>query len=206
MKPSKFTPDQLKAKLLARTDIQESGCWMWTGGILKNDGFGQLRLTSTCAVLAHRLSYELHNKPIPKGKYLIHTCGHRLCINPDHLRIADKKDFSSGIIPRKPRALTEDQAKEIIRLRKSGMRLSHIAGQFNIPYCIVASVMHGKTWKHLREPSPKPRISMADAVRNAVGKAKPTTVMGLDPAFSSTDKTMIVSAEVMAEGIKFKEA
>jgi len=170
MKLKDFTTDQLKAKLLAKTDIQESGCWIWTGGILKNGGFGQLRLTATCAILAHKLSYIAHKHPVPNGKYLIHTCKHRTCINPDHLRMANKNDFASGVIPRKPRSLTEDQAKEIIRLRNTGMRLTHIAEQFNLPYYLVAAVMHGKTWKHLREPSPKPRISMADAVRTATKK------------------------------------
>jgi len=80
MKLKDFTNDQLKAKLLAKTDIQESGCWIWTGSNAtgrSGQPYGQLRLSRTCAILAHRISFHAFKGPIPKGHYIAHTCGNK---------------------------------------------------------------------------------------------------------------------------------
>jgi hypothetical protein len=60
-----------------------SGCWIWLGNIKKN-GYGSLTVGEK-NLYAHRLSYEISNGPIPKGKVLDHKCRVRCCCNPDHL-------------------------------------------------------------------------------------------------------------------------
>src|SRR5919108_4372047 len=64
--------------------VDGSGCWLWTGFIMRN-GYGRLTNRLGRTALAHRLMYEETIGPIPKGMDLDHLCRVRRCINPDHL-------------------------------------------------------------------------------------------------------------------------
>lgn len=66
-----------------------SGCWLWFGPV-NNQGYGDIGFYDEAAGksirrLAHRLSYELHEGPIPKGLELDHKCRVACCVNPKHL-------------------------------------------------------------------------------------------------------------------------
>lgn len=66
-------------------ESKESGCWIWTGHKYPN-GYGAIKAFGKM-VLAHRLSYELHNGPIPDDLHILHSCDVRSCVNPSHLRV-----------------------------------------------------------------------------------------------------------------------
>lgn len=68
-----------------------SGCWLWVGGT-NGKGYGQLWIDGEPSIMAHRLSWELHNGPIPKGMLVCHKCDTPPCVNPDHLFIGTDKD------------------------------------------------------------------------------------------------------------------
>lgn len=66
-------------------------CWLWTASVLKKrGGYGQFNDGSTM-VRAHRFSWELAHGPIPTGLDIDHVCRVRRCVNPDHLRLATRK-------------------------------------------------------------------------------------------------------------------
>lgn len=57
-------------------------CWLWTAGTAQ--GYGRFGVGQE-NILAHRLSYEWANGPIPAGLELDHLCRVRACVNPAHL-------------------------------------------------------------------------------------------------------------------------
>ena len=73
--------------------IQENGCWDWVGTKTRF-GYGLARLgpRNTPLRQAHRMMYERHKGPIPKGLVIDHLCRNTSCVNPDHLEAVTQKE------------------------------------------------------------------------------------------------------------------
>jgi hypothetical protein len=62
----------------------ETPCWIWNR-IIDDSGYGRCLFRGRPTAKAHRVVYELHRGPIPKGRVLDHLCAMPACVNPDHL-------------------------------------------------------------------------------------------------------------------------
>lgn len=67
---------------------KSSDCWVWTGATFW-DGYGTFIIKKR-QYRAHRLAYEWTNGEIPEGLLVDHRCHNRRCVNPDHLRLANR--------------------------------------------------------------------------------------------------------------------
>lgn len=60
-----------------------AGCWLWKRS-LRTHGYGCM-LKDGKLRSAHKLSYELFKGPVPRSKFILHTCDIPRCVNPKHL-------------------------------------------------------------------------------------------------------------------------
>ncbi len=137
----------------------ESGCWMWTGCTFSN-GYGRVRLKRNRTVVAHRLSWELTNGPIPEGMFACHKCDVRACVNPNHIFLGTDADNVRDCIEKCRRAdlsgskhpmakLSEADIQIIRERRKAGEQLKQIAPDFGVTKQMICCITTGKNWTHV---------------------------------------------------------
>jgi len=144
--------DRFKSKY--RIDV--SGCWIWTGTILKS-GYGRLKNLDGKQMPAHRISYEIHHGPIPSGKLVMHSCDQRACVCPTHLQLGSHADNMADM-KRKLRGpmgdrntnakLDADKVREIRGLFGK-VSIDEIAGAYHVTPAAVCMAICRYTWRHV---------------------------------------------------------
>lgn len=157
MKKSAPVEQRLWAKV-EKTDT----CWLWRG-LKFRSGYGRIGRNGK-SVHTHRVSWELHNGPIPDGLFVCHKCDVPLCVNPAHLFLGTPLDNMRDMYkkgrsrPRRPlngkhrgegnpRAkLTQEKVAEIRRLLSAGQRPAVIAPAFGVAATTIYNIRAGETW------------------------------------------------------------
>ena len=79
------------------------GCWQWTGSTTRM-GYGQFSVMTLGEgrqmIPAHRYAWEQASGAIPDGVDVLHLCGNRICVRPDHLALRDPGETSRLPTPR----------------------------------------------------------------------------------------------------------
>ena len=141
--------------------LKSDNCWLWRAGKTAN-GYGEIRVLLDGRwkhMVANRVSWELHNGPIPAGLWVLHKCDVRHCVNPGHLYLGRAKDNTADMMKRgrhnpvkgerNPRSVVND---EIVRqIRSDGRSCSKIARDIGICRQAIAKIKSGRTWAHVKE-------------------------------------------------------
>ena len=137
----------------------DTPCWLWTASTA-GDGYGFLCVRDR-SVKAHRLSWMIHNGPIPQDLDVLHTCDNKRCVNPEHLRLGDDKQNSQDMELRGIRVrgkdihtakLTDEIVREIRRKFDSGITQKELIKEYKMSNGQISKICRRKNWLHVEEP------------------------------------------------------
>ena len=126
------------------------GCWIWSSAT-NTFGYGKFELDYKM-VSAHRIAYELAKGPIPKGKYICHTCDNRRCVNPEHLYPGTAFQNAQDRINRghqsngSKRRLTKTQVVELRLLASAGVPFENLCKRFDRELKTISCIVNGHSY------------------------------------------------------------
>lgn len=132
-------------------------CWLWTAA-KDQKGYGKLQVGTMKRpryVVASRLSWEIHEGPIPPGIFVLHRCDEPSCVRPDHLFLGRAADNAADKVrkgrqtkgSRNPSAkLTEAQVAEIKAMDWGITSQAAVARRYGVSHVAIWKIVNGKTW------------------------------------------------------------
>ncbi len=137
-----------------------SGCWLWVGG-RRGRGYGGFYWYEDgkrCTDKAHRVSWRLHKGAIPEGKFVLHHCDNKMCVNPDHLYLGVHQDNIRDAVNRgqwkphfgKANGMSRLNERAIRDIRSGRLSNSQFAEWYGVNRMTVWQIATGKTWRHVK--------------------------------------------------------
>lgn len=133
------------------------GCWLWTG--CKNErGYGLTNVGRVKNQRVHRLVYQLRHGPLPSTVFCLHKCDVRNCVNPDHIFLGSYKENGADMKAKgrstrgtkNSRAkLTEDDVRELRRLREEGWTAKRLSQRFGVALSTCVEIWRRVRWAHV---------------------------------------------------------
>lgn len=133
-------------------EIEESGCWLWTGGTRANSKgvlYPRHWTDDKKSMGAHRFSFELVHGAIPKGMYVCHKCDTPLCVNPHHLFLGTHNDNMRDMVMKKrsfvgrgenKKGLSKLTNKQAEQIRNMDISQSKIAALFGVSQTTIGRI------------------------------------------------------------------
>lgn len=134
-----------------------SNCWVFES----NHGGGNYGMLGRKEgdILAHRLSWELHNGPIPLGLKVLHKCDNTRCVNPDHLFLGTLQDNMNDMVSKgrsrkgekHPSAKLNGSQVSRIRLMYDTGKYSQqkLAVKYGVNQTLISAIVRKSIWKHV---------------------------------------------------------
>ena len=136
-------------------------CWLWNAGRTVF-GYGAIGSKGRGKILlAHRVSWELANGPIPDGLHCLHRCDNPPCVNPAHIFLGTQTDNNADMRAKgraghgdvkgsavRTSKLTED---EVIRIRALSPALSFktLGAMFGVTPQNISHIVNRRWWRHI---------------------------------------------------------
>jgi HNH endonuclease len=139
-------------------------CWLWTASLTSN-GYGQLsNRNGRPPLIASRLSWQIHNGPIPEGLHVLHHCDTPACVNPAHLFLgsaainaADKVSKGrarGGSLKGEFNPQSKLTAAQVLAIHADPRPAWIVAKEYSVSKTAIKDVRSGKTWKGSATRSP----------------------------------------------------
>lgn len=139
------------------------GCWLFDGHWGRG-GYGQFYIVRGTPLHAHRVSWMLHNGPIPPGAHVLHKCDVPPCFRPDHLFLGTPFDnvhdcMAKGRKTAPPHLqgsghgsarLSDAEVLEIrARWADGGISQTALGLIYGVNQTTISAIVHRKLWAHI---------------------------------------------------------
>lgn len=155
MKPPYDTslPDRYWSKV---DEPNSNGCWLWNAGKLVS-GYGIYSVKHKNKPATHYSYADIHGS-VPEGKFMLHHCDVRACVNPFHLYAGTRQDNVDDMYRRNrennikgtavPNSkLTEEIVREMRHMRSEyGATFVDIADYFGVSKSTASHAITGINW------------------------------------------------------------
>lgn len=155
----------LESRFWSKVD-RSGACWLWNAS-RTTAGYGGIRAgrRGSPLLMAHRVSFALHNGPIPGGHEVCHVCDNPPCVNPAHLFLGSHTDNMRDMTEKGRRrddatlprgsahhsaVLDEAAVVELRRRRKDGATYGELMALSGLSKSSVASLVNYETWRHVQ--------------------------------------------------------
>lgn len=139
--------------------IKSDGCWTW-GGAMFTHGYGRALWQGKVGAVAHRVSWMIHNGPIPDGMLVCHSCDNPPCVRPDHLFLGTHRDNMKDMLSKGRQRhdageacnATKLTAEAVIDIRARsavGVRSKVLAAIHGVTSDNINRIVNRNTWKHI---------------------------------------------------------
>lgn len=155
-KNMQFVPMNQEKRFFDKIDKTQT-CWLWIGALRPN-GYGTFWINNRL-IPAHQASWILHHGSIPKGKWILHTCDIKRCVNPSHLYTGTIHDNARDAVERgrlnplkgenhRDAKLTWIAVRAIRDLYKSGQwSYTRLGMKFGVSKSCIDGVVSRRHWK-----------------------------------------------------------
>jgi hypothetical protein len=150
-------PVEIRARFMKYVERrQSSACWWWIGD--RQGEYGRFSMVAgeeqqSTVFFAHRASYMLFVGPIPDELLALHTCDHKLCVNPAHLVPGTHaKNMQEAVERGRMRpwnSKIDDATVAAIRqeYRKRDGELPRLSEKYGVSIGVLFNIVHGHNWK-----------------------------------------------------------
>jgi len=162
MNPPKYS--NLPLKFWSKVEVNpDTGCWEWTGAVRGKHNYGSYSHEGKTRT-THRLVAAEYYRGIPDGSLVLHHCDNTICLRFNHLYFGTHADNMRDMVERgrgnhtphmgeeNGNAKLTDQAVRDIRVlfSRDGVTRQSLSKTYGVSHSVVARVITGKAWSHVR--------------------------------------------------------